>query len=144
MVALGLLAAGCGAGPAASAVELSRLGVTPSTRTPVDREGSVGCEWAGDPFILSLERDSHTLASYRARPRGPAFISVADNTVNGRPGLRFKVDRDGTDCEQLLDGGSVSLVVSVTPAFSRNGRPVDSCAEALRIARMIEPRLPKA
>ncbi|HYZ35526.1 MAG TPA: DUF3558 family protein [Pseudonocardiaceae bacterium] len=153
VVGLGLLAVGWGAGCAAatdasrvdmctilSDAELRQLGITPSTRVPVDRAGSVGCEWTGKPFILSLERESQTLASYRARPRGPAFISVTDNSVNGRAGLRFRVDRDGTDCEQLLDGGSVSLVVSVTSV----GSGQDPCAEALRIARMIEPRLPKA
>lgn len=127
-----------------SDAELSQLGITPTTRTPVDREGSVGCEWTGKAFLLGLERDGQTLASYRARPRGPAFISYAENTVNGRPGARFSVERDGTDCEQLMDGGSVSLVVSVTPAVTRTGPPVDSCAEALRIAQTIEPRLPKA
>jgi hypothetical protein len=154
---LGLLAAGCGAGssPAVSDsrkvdmctilfnAELSRLGITPSTRTPVDRAGSVGCEWTGKLFTLSLERDSQPLASYRARPR-PAFISYAENMVNGRPGARFKVDRGGTDCEQLMDGGPVSLVVSVAPAVMGNARPVDSCAEALQIAGIVEPRLPKA
>lgn len=156
MIALGLLAAGCGAASPAvtdssridmctilSDAELSQLGITPSTRMPVDREGSVGCEWSGHPFLVSLERDRQTLASYRSRPRGPAFISYAENMVNGRAGLRFKVDRDGTDCEQLMDGGSVSLVVSVTPVVTGTGPRVDSCTEALRIARMIEPRLPK-
>ena len=121
-----------------SDAELRQLGITPSTRAPVDREGSVGCEWTGKPFILSLERESQTVASYRARPRGPAFISVADNTVNGRAGVQFRVDRDGSDCEQLMDGGAVSLVVSVTVV----GSGKDSCAEALQIAKMIEPRLP--
>lgn len=154
---LGLLAAGCGAGstPAVSDsrqvdmctllsdAELSQLGITPSTRTPVDRAGSVGCEWTGTPFALGLERDSQPLASYRARPR-PAFINYTDNMVNGRRGARFRVDRGGTDCEQLMDGGPVSLVVSVAPATMGNTRPVDSCAEALRIAEIIEPRLPKA
>lgn len=119
--------------------ELSRLGITPSTRAPVDRESSLGCEWTGGSFVLSLERDSQTLASYRARPRGPAFISFAENTVNGRAGVRFRAEGDGTDCEQLMDGGAVSLVVSVTPTVHR----VDPCAEALRIAQLIEPRLPK-
>jgi len=156
-VALGLLAAGCGATASPTVIdssrvdmctilsdaELSQLSITPDTRTRVDREGSVGCEWAGKPFLLSLERDRQPLVSYRARPRGPAFISYAENTVNDRPGARFRADRDGTDCEQLMDGGSVSLVVSVTPTVTHNGPPVDSCAEALRIARMIEPRLPK-
>jgi len=64
--------------------------------------------------------------------------------VNGRAGVTFSVDRDGgTDCEQLMDGGPVSLVVSVTSAVRPNGPQIDSCAEALRIAQLIEPRLPK-
>jgi hypothetical protein len=155
-VAVALVVAGCGS-PApvtdASRVdmctvltdsELSRLGVVPDTRKPVEQLGSVGCSWLGTPFTLDLERDQNTVASYKARQRGPAFITFAENTVNGRAGVRFAVDRGGTACEQLIDGGSVSLVVSVAPASSDTGPKIDSCAEALRIAQLIEPRLPKA
>lgn len=154
-IGLALFAAGCGGGSPAmtgsrqvdmctilSGTELSQLGVVATSRIPVDRAGSVGCEWTGKPFILSLERDSQPLASYRARPR-PAFISYMENTVSGRPGARFRVDRDGTECEQLMDGGPVSLVVSVAPTAADNSQPIDSCTEALRIAELIEPRLPK-
>ncbi|MFN2479651.1 MAG: DUF3558 family protein [Pseudonocardiaceae bacterium] len=124
--------------------ELSQLGVRPDTRDTVDQFGSVGCEWVGKPIRLSLERDKETVASYRNRQRGPAFITFAENAVNGRAGLTFAVDRDGgTDCEQLMDGGSVSLVVHVASTLSPDGQRVDSCPEALRIARLIEPRLPK-
>jgi hypothetical protein len=35
-------------------------------------------------------------------------------------------------------------VVSVAQAGSYTGPPIDPCAEAMRIAQMIEPRLPKA
>jgi Protein of unknown function (DUF3558) len=157
VVAVGLLA-GCApqapAGADASKVdmctiltgaELSRLGIRPGTREPVDQVSSVGCEWVGKPFTLSLERDKETVASYRARQRGPAFITVTENAVNGRAGVTFAVDRDGgTDCEQLIDGGSVSLVVHVASTSSPDGPRTDSCAQALRIAQLIEPRLPKA
>lgn len=157
VVAVGLLAMGCAAnGPETPAVadpakvdmctiltesELSRFGIQPGTRGPVDQPGSVGCEWAGTRFTLSLERDRETVASYKARPRGPAFITFAENTVNGRAGLRFGVDPDG--CEQLIDGGPVSLVVNVASMSRPNAPHVDPCAEALRIAQLIEPRLPK-
>jgi hypothetical protein len=125
--------------------ELSQLGVRLDTRETVDQFGSVGCEWVGKPLRLSLERDQETVASYRARQRGPAFIAFAENAVNGRAGLTFAVDRDGgTDCEQLMDGGSVSLVVHVASTLSPDGDRIDSCPEALRIAQLIEPRLPKA
>ncbi len=43
-----------------------------------------------------------------------------------------------------MDGGSVLLAVSVAPSFSLNPTPLDSCAEAFRIAQMIEPGVPKA
>ena len=125
--------------------ELSRLGVRPDTRETVDQFGSVGCEWTGKPLRLSLERDNETVASYRSRPRGPSFITFAENKVNGRAGLTFAVDRDGgSDCEQLIDGGSVSLVVHVASTLTPDGHRIDSCPEALRIAQLIEPRLPKA
>lgn len=125
--------------------ELSQLGVRPDSRETLDQFGSVGCEWVGKPLRLSLERDKETVASYRSRQRGPAFITFAENEVNGRAGLTFAVDRDGgTDCEQLIDGGSVSLVVHVASTTSPDGHRIDSCPEALRIAQLIEPRLPKA
>lgn len=124
--------------------ELGRLGIRPDTREPVEQQDSVGCYWRGTPFALTLERDKQTVASYKARQRGPALITFAENEVNGRAGVRFGVENDGTDCEQLIDGGSVSLVVSVAPQLSATGPKVDSCAEALRIAQMVEPRLPRA
>jgi hypothetical protein len=163
VVALGLLAAGCGsqvsgapALPAAADAsrvdmctiltdsELTGLGIEVNTRKPVTRLGLVGCGWQGKSLTLGLEREKETVASYKARRHDPAFTSFADNTVNGRAGAHLSVDRDRTDCTQLVDGGPVSLTVSVAPASSLNPPSVDSCAEALRIAQMIEPRLPKA
>lgn len=124
--------------------ELSQLGIRPDTREPVDQQDSVGCYWRGTPFALTLERDKQTVASYKARQRGPELITFAENKVNGRAGVRFGVDDGGTDCEQLIDGGTVSLVVAVAPELNATGPKIDSCAESLRIAQLIEPRLPKA
>ncbi len=162
-VVLTLFAAGCGSkvsGTAPSSAvadasrvdmctiltdaELAGLGIDVDSRKPVNLLGSVGCKWRGKPYLLGLERDKETVASYKARRHDPAFTSFADNTVGGRAAAHLSVDRDRTDCTQLMDGGPVSLVVNVSPAFSLNGPSVDSCAEALRIAQMIESRLPKA
>lgn len=123
--------------------ELTGLGIKLNTRKQFDEVGVVGCRWVGKPFTLSLEKDKDSLASYQARRRDPAFVSFTDNTVNGRAGVQIGVRRDHTQCGQLMDGGSVSLAVSVA-ASSSLGPPIDACAEALRIAQMIEPRLPKA
>ena len=161
-VAAGLLLGGCGSAasdtptppavPDASGVdmctiltdaELSALGIELGTRQRSDRLGLVGCGWLGKPFTLSLKRDQETVAEYVARRDDPAFTSFAENTVNDREGVRLSVESDRTDCTQFIDGGSVSLTVAVAPAFSLGPRRTDSCAEALRIAEMIEPRLPQ-
>ncbi len=124
--------------------ELTGLGIELDTRKQTDELGLTGCRWLGTPFTLSLKRDKETVASYKARQPDPAFTTFSENTVNGRAGVRFSVDPDRTDCTQLIDGGSVSLWIAVAPAFSLDGPKINSCTEALRIAQMIEPRLPKA
>jgi len=163
VVALGLLVAGCGsqvwgasASPAvgdASRVdmctiltdhELTQLGTKLGSREPVNELGSVGCQWLGTRITLDLERYKETLASYRHRRNSPTFTSFVDNTVNGRPGAHLSVRSDRSDCDQLMDGGLVTLSVAVAQAGLYDGPPIDSCAEAMRIAQMIEPRLPKA
>ncbi|MGH4002325.1 MAG: DUF3558 family protein [Pseudonocardiaceae bacterium] len=160
---MGLLAAGCGSqvseAPTSPVVadasrvdmctiltdaELTGLGIKLDTRKHVDELGVVGCQWVGQPITLRLERDNDAIAAYQTRKDDPAFTSFSENSVNGRTGVQLSVERDRTDCAQLMDGGPVSLTVAVAPSFSRNPRPIDSCAEALRIAKMIEPRLPKA
>lgn len=124
--------------------ELTALGVQLDTRTRFNKAGVVGCRWLGKPFTLSLERDNDTLAGYQAHRHDPKFVNFADNTVNGRAGAHLGVGPSGSQCAQLIDGGSVSLSVSVAVPSNLNPPPIDPCAEALRIAQMIEPRLPKA
>ncbi|MGH3872777.1 MAG: DUF3558 family protein [Pseudonocardiaceae bacterium] len=123
--------------------ELTKLGIELKTRKQTDMLGLIGCHWQGEHLTLDLQRDRDTVASYKARQPDPAFTTFAENTVNGRAGVRFSVDPDRTDCTQLIDGGSVSLWIAVAPAFSLDGPKINSCTEALRIAQLIEPRLPK-
>ena len=163
VAALVLLAAGCSAQTAGSPpspavgdasrvdmctiltdAELAGLGIKLTSRKPNNRLGEVGCRWAGQPFTLDLERGKESVAQYRARRDDPAFTSFADNTVNGRAGARLSVESDRSDCTQLIDGGSVGLVVSVAQSGLYTGPPINTCAEAMRIAQMIEPRLPRA
>ncbi|MGH3923724.1 MAG: DUF3558 family protein [Pseudonocardiaceae bacterium] len=162
-VVVGLLVGGCGfavSGQAAPPVvadasgvdmctiltdaELSGLGVDLGSRRQFDELGLVGCQWVGKPITLRLERDEDPVAVYRARRDDLVFTRFVDNTVNGRAGVQLSVERDRSDCAQLMDGGPVSLTVAVAVAFSVDPPKIDSCAEALRIAQLIEPRLPKA
>ena len=157
---VGLLGTGCGSGaPAAPAVgdasrvdmctiltdaELRELGAQVDTREKTDELGVVGCIWGGKPFTLRLENNEDTVTEYRERRDAPNFTHFRDNMVNGRDGVQFSVRTPDEQCVQLMDGGPVSLAVGVAKAFSREPVPLDPCAEALRIAEMIEPRLPKA
>ncbi|MGH3870079.1 MAG: DUF3558 family protein [Pseudonocardiaceae bacterium] len=162
VTALGVLTAGCSSQvpdvPGSPAVgdasrvdmctiltdaELTGLGIKLDTRKSFDEVGVVGCRWVGKPITLSLDRDEDTVAEYRARKDDPAFTSFSENTVNGRAGIQFGVRRDHSQCAQLMDGGPVSLTVAVAPAFSLEPPRIDACAEALRIAQLIEPRLPR-
>lgn len=127
-----------------SAPELTALGVQVGTRTSFNNAGVVGCRWRGESFTLSLERDNSTLAGYQAHRQDPKFFNFMDNTVNGRAGAHFGVVPNGSQCVQLIDGGSVSLSVSVAVPAKTSAPPIDPCAEALRIAQLIEPRLPTA
>ncbi|HEX2297251.1 MAG TPA: DUF3558 domain-containing protein [Pseudonocardiaceae bacterium] len=162
MAVTGLLAGGCGSAVSgepespgvgdASGVdmctvltdaELRGLGIDLGTREKVDELGVIGCQWVGKPFTLRLENNEDTVAEYKERRDAPNFTSFQDNSVNGRAGVQFGVRTAGDQCVQLTDGGPVSLAVGVAAASSQ-GPPLDPCAEALRIAQMIEPRLPKA
>lgn len=157
----GLLVSGCGSpdAPARSMVgdasrvdictiltdpELSGLGIDLGSRKPEDELGLVGCRWVGQPIRLRLERNEDTVAVYRDRARtdDPAFTRFRENTVNGRAGVQFSVTQSDQQCVQLTDGGPVSLAVAVAKAYSARSGPLDPCTEALRIAEMIEPRLP--
>lgn len=124
--------------------ELMGLGIELGTRKPVNRLGLIGCKYLGKPITLDLERDKESVTAYKARRHDPSFVTFVDNTVNGRVGAQLSVRGDGSDCTQVMDGGPVSLTVSVALAFDLNPPKIDPCAEALRIAQMIEPRLPKA
>ncbi|MGH3993961.1 MAG: DUF3558 family protein [Pseudonocardiaceae bacterium] len=121
--------------------ELRGFGIDLGSREQVDELGVVGCQWVGQPIRLRLERVEDTVAEYAARRDDPVLKRLRENTVNGRAGVQFSVRRSGEQCVQLMDGGPVSLSVAVGTASSL-GAPIDTCAEALRIAEMIEPRLP--
>lgn len=124
--------------------ELTALGVRLDSRRPFNTQGVIGCRWLGKPYTLSMERDNSTLAGYQAQRTRPQFVDFTDNTVNGRSGAHFSISRSGLQCVQLIDGGSTSLSINVAVPANLKPAPIKPCDEALRIAEMVEPRLPRA
>ncbi|MGH3979272.1 MAG: DUF3558 domain-containing protein [Pseudonocardiaceae bacterium] len=125
-----------------SDAELTALGFRPETRDPIDELGQMGCGFLGSrdsPVLgIRLEKDlEETVDDYAARSE--AFGSFEENRVNGRPGAVLEVVGDGRGCVQLMNAGSGT--VAVDWQFDDPG-PVDPCAEALRVAEMIEAELP--
>lgn len=122
-----------------SDTELQELGQQLDTedRAP---DPYVGCDWLGDPLGLSLATYAdETAADYLARPE--SFISIKPRDVNGRPGAELSVD-PGFHCAQVMTVGSGQVQVGVRDASGLKDA-VDECAVALRIAEMIELRLPE-
>lgn len=119
--------------------ELRALGIQVETREPLDLLGQVGCQYSGEPFGLSLERDAEeTVSEYAERPEN--YVSFRRNEVNGRTGAQIQVRPNREDCAQVMNAGAGSVLVGVSANTSNF--TIDPCAEALRIAKMIEPELP--
>jgi hypothetical protein len=74
------------------------------------------------------------------------FVTFAENQVNDRPGVQTQVAISGEQCAQAVGTGSgvLSVGVSLSARASVDGVQVNPCAEALRIAELIEPRIPEA
>ncbi len=129
-----------------SDAELAQLGRQPETRRMVQELDAIGCGWRGQPLGLSLTTNPDTIADYRERKDDPVFVTFAENQVNDRPGVQTQVAISGEECAQVVGTGSgvLSVGVRLSGRARVNGVQVDPCAEALRIAELIEPRIPEA
>ena len=129
-----------------SDAELAQLGMQPETRRTVQELDAIGCGWRGQPFGLSLTTNPDTIADYRERRDDPVFVSFVENEVNDRPGVQTQVALSGEECGQVVGTGSgvLSVGVRLSGRARVDGVQADPCAEALRIAELIEPRIPEA
>ena len=126
--------------------ELAQLGRQPETRRTVRELDAIGCGWRGQPLGLTLTTNPDTIADYRERKDDPVFVTFAVNQVNDRPGVQTQVATSGEECAQVMGTGPgvLSVGVSLSGRARVDGVQVDPCAEALRIAELIEPRIPEA
>ena len=129
-----------------SDAELVQLGRQPETRRTVQELDAIGCGWRGYPFGLTLTTNPDTIADYRERKDDPVFVRFAENQVNDRPGVQTQVAISGEECGQVVGTGPGVLTVGVRLSGRArvDGVQADPCAEALRIAELIERRIPEA
>jgi len=126
--------------------ELAQLGMQPETRRTVQELDAIGCGWRGQPLGLTLTTNPDTIADYRERKDDPVFVTFTENQVNDRPGVQTRIATSGRQCAQAVGTGSgvLSVGVQLSSRAAVDGVQADPCAEALRIAELIEPRTPKA
>lgn len=126
--------------------ELVGLGMQPETRRLVEELDAIGCGWRGQPLGMSLTTIPDTINEYGVRRNDPVFVTFAENRVNDRRGVQTQVDPSGEECSQAVgaSSGAVEVGVRLSGRARVDGVQVDPCADALRIAELIEPRLPEA
>ncbi|MEU6130501.1 DUF3558 domain-containing protein [Saccharopolyspora sp. NPDC047091] len=100
-----------------------------------------GCSFEGDVRLLALYKNQdQTVTSYAT---GGSWDSYDQIDINGRDAARA-VSSGSTDqgiCNVLVNAGGGVVIVSVS-GILRDDVP-DPCGEAEKIARQVEPRLPR-
>ncbi|WP_019855795.1 DUF3558 domain-containing protein [Actinopolyspora mortivallis] len=101
----------------------------------------VGCDYSGDPISATLYRDTRNTVA--ASERKEVWAMFERTPVNGRPGATA-ITQGATQariCDVMFDAGNGMIQVQVSePRLPDN---VDECAEALKIAKKVEPKVPE-
>lgn len=107
---------------------------------PLNSSDEQGCDFLGSPDSLSrginLTKSKDSVASYVER--ADTFVKLTKNNVSGRDGVQVQISKSNTECSQIIGVGSGTVSVAVTG--DKSGNP---CGDALQIAQVVEPRLPK-
>ncbi|PRW62162.1 DUF3558 domain-containing protein [Actinopolyspora mortivallis] len=100
-----------------------------------------GCDYLGDPIGLRLVKNTReTVASAEQKDTWATFERT---TVNGRAAATAvtKGATQAETCDAMFDAGEGMIQVRATE--SRPPYTVDECAEALKIAKKVEPKVPE-
>ncbi|GDY34081.1 DUF3558 domain-containing protein [Gandjariella thermophila] len=116
--------------------ELRQLDV-PTQSDPANASGETGCQWTGKRLFVTLAKAHDRLDYFTKRPG--QYVNLAENTVNGRQGVHFQISQSNTECSQVMAVGT-GYVVAAVGFFDHSPDP---CGKALKIAQMVEPRLPR-
>jgi Protein of unknown function (DUF3558) len=117
--------------------ELQQQG-QPVQGAPYDTAGETGCSFHGQDFGLDLGKAKDGLNYFTKRAK--QFVSLKENSVNGRSGVQIIISHTGRECTQVMAVGTGDVTVGISYNFGHQGDP---CAKVMEIAQLIEPRLPK-
>ncbi|MGI8308412.1 DUF3558 domain-containing protein [Saccharopolyspora hattusasensis] len=101
-----------------------------------------GCSYTGEKILLTLyKNEEETVSKYESDGHWDKYEKFS---INGRNAARAVEGGGGAvdaGCSIVLDAGGGVVLVDVTEA--KPDSVSDKCGEAEKIARQIEPRLPK-
>jgi hypothetical protein len=121
--------------------ELTAAGVSAQGKPYSKVSFEPGCVWEGEKMDVVLQKNAEeTVDSYAQHG---SFDRYDKMDINGRRTARaITAGAEGTGgCSTMLDSGGGVVILNVVAA-TRNSVP-DTCAESEKIAKLIEPRLPK-
>jgi hypothetical protein len=116
--------------------ELQQFGVDPSTRKPANGSGETGCGFIKYPIGIVLGKANDTVQGFL--DRSDTFVKIAKRDVNGRSGVLTQISTENTDCSQVLAVGTGVVRIGLT-----GDKSGDPCGDVLKIAQVVEPKLPK-
>ncbi|WP_258174721.1 DUF3558 domain-containing protein [Actinopolyspora mortivallis] len=124
-----------------SDAELKSFGLKGAGELKDELPWSPRCYYEGDPVNMSLEKNPRrTVASAEQQDTWAEFERVE---VNGRAGARAitKGATQARTCNVMFDAGQGTMLVRTREVHLPDD--LDECAEALKIAETVEPKVPE-
>ncbi|WP_170210256.1 DUF3558 family protein [Saccharopolyspora antimicrobica] len=124
--------------------ELQQLGVT-EPGEPVDQGiGEVGCDFDADGFAFAIYKGETDSIDYWHGQRDK-FAIFEENKVGSRNGIK-QVTKGAVGqslCSQVIEVGSGSVSVQFGYDADKKQSDEATCAKAMEVAEVVEPKLPK-
>lgn len=122
--------------------ELASVGQKKDPYEKVDKRGEIGCAWVGAQFSIDLTVDAHhRLDEYLNKPQG-TYVKSQQNQINGRRVLLTQAFPNNSECAVFLELGNGLFNIRLTTSGEFVGK-ADPCSDADRVAKVVEPKLPK-
>ena len=120
--------------------DASAAGVSPSGSPQTDVSSEPGCYYDGDAMTVTTYKNLKDTVDSSSKKSNWAKFDRVD--VNGRPGATA-VSSGSTEaqiCSTMFDAGKGMIRVS---AHGKNAGDQSACDQSQKIAKQIEPRMPK-
>ncbi|WP_188991934.1 DUF3558 family protein [Saccharopolyspora thermophila] len=124
--------------------EIQAFGAAPNGEPSDLGVGEVGCDFKGEEFEFGVLKAETSDQAYWEQRRNnfDAFTPNQVGSHSGFSGIALSGKGQGV-CRQGMYVGKGSVIVDIT--YSADKIPSDeaTCAKAMEIARLVEPKLPK-